>query len=213
MALVTIRSRTRASAAEGTKERFLELLGRLLPGVASWARGRLPRFARRRADTEDLVQDAMVGALVHADALQDAQEPAIRSYLRHSILNRIRDELRRSAIGEIDSVERDHRVDPGPGPDVLIQAREERLLFRMALDRLSPEDQALVVGRVELRLDCEVLAAALGAPSSDAVRVASRRAVLRLGREMGRLEVRRAEVVETEPAPLRTWNGQVSHPS
>jgi len=154
----------------------------------------------------------MVGALVHGEELQGAQEPVVRFYLRHSVLNRIRDEIRRSAIGETESAEGcGQRVDSGSSSDAQIQVREERLLFRRALNRLTPEDQAVIVGRVELRLGCAELAAALGAPSAEAVRVASHRALSRLGREVGLLEARRAKVAAS--ARLRARKGQVSPPS
>lgn len=172
----------------GPRRRFFDALTRLLPGLLAWTRGRLPRSARRRADTEDPVQDAMVGALVHGETLEAAPEDGVLFYLRRSVLNQIQDEVRRSDRGEVETITSDPRVDPRLPPDAQASARETRRHFQQALDRLGAEDQALVIGRVELHLSCEELARLLGAASPAAVRMASKRAVVRLGREMGRLE-------------------------
>ena len=50
--------------------------------------------------------------------------------------------------------------------------------------------KAVIIGRVELHLTCEELARVLGSGSPGAIRAASKRALLRLAREMDRLEGR-----------------------
>jgi len=67
----------------------------LMPRLQRWARGRLPRWARRRFDTDDLVQEAFVNLHRHLQFLEPRRRDAIASYLRQSIRNRIRDEMRR----------------------------------------------------------------------------------------------------------------------
>lgn len=178
------------SSVAGSPPRFLETLTRLLPRLLAWARGRLPPHARRQADTEDFVQDAAVGALRNYEQIESTGEPGLWVYLRNSVLNRIRDETRRSARGEVALTITDSRPDPAPTPDRNLEAREERRRFQAALDRLSAEDQALIIGRVELHLTCEELARVLGSGSPGAIRAASKRALLRLAREMDRLEGR-----------------------
>lgn len=130
-----------------------------------------------------------MGALRHEEQLEPAGERGLWAYLRKSVINRIRDELRRSRQGEVALAASDPRRDPEPSPEARLVALEERRRFQAALDRLSPEDQALVIGRVEMHLSCKELALWLGVPSPEAVRIAAKRAVLRLAREMGRLEV------------------------
>lgn len=129
-----------------------------------------------------------MGALRHEEQLEPAGERGLWAYLRKSVINRIRDELRRSRQGEVALAASDPRRDPEPSPEARLVALEERRRFQAALDRLNPEDQALVIGRVEMRVSCEELAVWLGLASSDAVRMAAKRAVLRLAREMDRLE-------------------------
>ncbi len=178
------------SSAAAFRPRFLETLMRLLPRLVAWARGRLPPHARQQADTEDLVQDAALGALCNQKQIESRGEPGLWVYLRNSVLNGIRDETRRSARGEVALTITDSRPDPAPTPDRRLEAREERRLFQAALDRLSGEDQALIIGRVELHLTCEELARVLGSGSPGAIRAASKRALLRLAQEMDRLKVR-----------------------
>jgi RNA polymerase sigma-70 factor (ECF subfamily) len=128
-------------------------LERALPSVLAWAHGRLPRGARRRLDTGDLVQEAAIGA------------------------------MRRLGAGELERQARDRRPSP---LDSVIES-EERRRFRDALARLGEDERMLVVGRVTLELSYEQLAAATGRPTADAARVATRRAVLRIARLVGRM--------------------------
>ena len=67
----------------------------LLP-LRRWASGRLPRWARDLSDTEDLVQDAVLGTLKHLREFQPSRDGALHAYLRMAVMNAIRDELRRA---------------------------------------------------------------------------------------------------------------------
>lgn len=160
------------------------LLAALLPGLLRWARRRLPPRARRRMDTGDLVQEALVGALVHLPDLGERDPERVRAYVQQAIRNRIRDELRRSLLGEVAALADDTAPDPQPGPlDEALAADNERR-FRAALASLSAQDQKLVTGRLDLALSYEQLAAALGLASPDAARVAARRALLKVARRL-----------------------------
>lgn len=176
------------AAGTSTAGAVERLFARLLPGLVAWAHGRLPRHARRRNDTWDLVQDACTGAITHLADL-DARDPAqVDFYLRQSIRNRILDEVRRSGRGEIASAEGIAVADPSPTPHDDAVESDERRRYRRALLRLDDDDQQLVVGRVELRLSYEALARATGRDSVETTRGATRRAMLRLARELGELE-------------------------
>jgi RNA polymerase sigma factor (sigma-70 family) len=156
----------------------------LVPGLLRWTRGRLPAYARRRMDTADLVQEALTGALVHLSDLDRRTPESIRAYVQESIRNRIRDEIRRSGLGEV-SNDTDHPTPAGDSSPLehAIDAENERR-FRAALAHLDPDDQALVVGRIDAHKSYEELAAATGKQSPDAARVGTRRAMLRLARWM-----------------------------
>lgn len=184
-----------AAPSPGAVER---LFARLLPGLVAWAHGRLPRHARRRSDTWDLVQDACTGAITHLGEL-DSRDPAqVDFYLRQTIRNRILDEVRRAGRGEVVSAEGLAVPDPRPSPHDEAVESDERRRYRLALLRLDDDDQQLVVGRVELRLSYEELARATGRDSIEATRCSARRAMLRLAHEVGALERRAAGKLPAE---------------
>jgi DNA-directed RNA polymerase specialized sigma24 family protein len=64
--------------------------------------------------------------------------------------------------------------------------REAVERYQAALSRLRPIDREVVIGRLEMDYTYAELAEALGKPSSEAARKASRRALLRLAEEMKR---------------------------
>src|SRR5258708_18415789 len=72
------------------------LLERYLPLLRSWAHGRLPAAARGMADTEDLVQVSLYRALNQLERFEHRHEGAFFAYLRQSVLNAVRQEIRRA---------------------------------------------------------------------------------------------------------------------
>ncbi|MFN7942803.1 MAG: sigma-70 family RNA polymerase sigma factor [Thermoanaerobaculia bacterium] len=174
-----------ARGGSSARRAIERLFATLLPPLARWAHARLPRHARRRCDTWDLVQDACSAAVTHLQDLESRPPAQVYLYLRQCIRNRVRDEIRRSRLGEIASSE--GLVAPDPRPSALEEAceSEDRLRFRRALVGLDAEDRELIVGRVELELSYEELALATGRVSPEAARAATRRAMLRLAREIG----------------------------
>jgi RNA polymerase sigma factor (sigma-70 family) len=165
-------------------DRLFELL---MPMLLRWTHRRLPPRARRRMDSADLIQEALVGVLEHLPDLDERSPERVQAYAQQAIRNRIRDEIRRADKVEVSGG--DGRAgtasrDASPLDDAM--ESEDQLRFRAALDRLDPGDRELIVGRVDRGLDYETLASRTGRPSAEAARVAVRRAVLRLAREMGR---------------------------
>src|SRR5215204_5927814 len=71
------------------------LLQRCLPGLRRWAHGRLPPAARASLDTQDLVQETVLHVLRRLDHFEPRHVGAMQAYLRQSVINRIRDEVRR----------------------------------------------------------------------------------------------------------------------
>ena len=72
------------------------LLERCLPPLKRWAHGRLPARARGGLDTGDLVQEAAMHVLARLDKFEPRHVGAMQAYLRMSVINRIRDEIRQS---------------------------------------------------------------------------------------------------------------------
>ena len=73
-----------ARVKNGEEDAVSQLLARSLPPLRRWARGRLPPWARGLAETQDLVQDAILKTLPrlatfevrHPGALPTPTEPS-----------------------------------------------------------------------------------------------------------------------------------------
>src|SRR5438552_3491086 len=128
------------------------LLGRYLPRLRRWAKGRLPRFARDVTDTDDLVQETLLRSF------KQTSEGALQAYLRQAVVNRIRDELRRRkrtpTSTELDS----QQPDEAPSPLEEAIGREAVERYDTALSKLRNEDREAIIGRVELGMSYQELA-------------------------------------------------------
>ena len=82
-------------AREGDRLAVEALLQRCLPGLRRWAHGRLPAAARGSLDTSDLVQETVLHVLRRLDHFEPRHVGAMQAYLRQSVINRIRDEVRK----------------------------------------------------------------------------------------------------------------------
>ena len=162
------------------------LVGRYLDPLRRWASGRLPGWARDLRDTDDIVQDTLMATLRHLDGFEVRKDGALHAYLRQSIGNRIRDEIRR--INRRPAVEEAHEAieDRSPSPLEAAIGSEALTNYERALTTLSTEERDAVIARVEFGLGYPEIAAALGKGSPDAARMMISRALLRLAREMGR---------------------------
>ena len=140
-------------------------------------------------DTDDLVQETMFRAVNRLDRFESRHEGALQAYLRQAIVNRIRDEIRRTkrspSATELDENESDH----GASPLEAAIGAEALDRYDAALARLRPEEREAIVARVEMDGTYLQVAQALGKPSADAARMAVSRALLRLAEEMSREQV------------------------
>jgi len=158
------------------------LFARLLPLLLRWTHRRLPARARRRMDSGDLVQEALIGAFQRLPDLESRAPESLLPYLHQAIRNRIRDEIRRAAKVESGGTADERAPDRSPSAlDHAIRAEHDER-FRCALARLDPAERELVSGRFERQLSYEELAAATGRPTAEAARAATRRATLKLAR-------------------------------
>ena len=130
----------------GDSEALDVLLRRYVPALRRWARGRLPRWARDMADTEDLVQDTVFRTLRNLKTFEHRHEGALQAYLRQAVMNRIRDECRRVGkrpnIGELDEDLPDQGVSPLEAA-VGVQAGP----LRDRAPALKPEEREAIVAR------------------------------------------------------------------
>jgi RNA polymerase sigma factor (sigma-70 family) len=162
------------------------LVARYLPALRRWASGRLPQWARDLRDTDDLVQDTLVAALRNLATFEVRQDGALHAYLRQSISNRIRDELRRVGRRPVIRPADDELEDRSMSPLEKVIGSQALQRYERALALLSPAEREALLARVELGLSYNDIAAALGKSSPDAARMTVSRAVLRMAREMDR---------------------------
>lgn len=160
------------------------LLQRCLPPLKRWAHGKLPAAARGAIDTGDLVQDAVLHALQRLDAFEPRHVGAMQAYLRQSVINRIRDEVRRVTRRPAADALPDEYPSDAPSPlEFAIQA-ESYERYRRALDELKPRDREMIVARVEVQWTLPEIAQRFGIRTVDAARMAVSRALRRLSTHM-----------------------------
>lgn len=159
---------------------------RCVTGLRRFAAGRLPPQCRGMNDTEDLVQDTVVGALRQLDRFEIRHEGALLAYLRQAVLNRIVDEVRKfNRRPHAVAIEGDHAADATSPLEAMI-GRENVERYEAALARLRPRDREAIVMRLEQQASYEAMAEHFAMPTPNAARVAVKRALLRLAHEMAR---------------------------
>lgn len=138
---------------------------------------------RSAADTNDVVQDAVLGTLARLDAFQPQGRRALASYLRTAVRNRIADEHRRAARWIASAVPLDALPDEALSPLQRVIGAEAERRYRGALARLSSRDQQLIVAHFELDYSHAQLGCMIGR-SPHAARMALTRAIARLAARM-----------------------------
>lgn len=184
----TVESSTRSlvlRAQGGERDAIERLYERYLPRLRRWARGRLPMRARGALDTEDLVQDVLMRTFHRLGELRPEGGGFFQAYTRQAVLFAIRDHLRRVKDLVPASAGLEAAADPGPSPLETLIGREALERYERGLAALSADERELVACRLELRLSWEEIAEETGRPSADAARMAGKRAIAKLAREMG----------------------------
>lgn len=173
-------------ARQGDRHALEQLFARHLKPLQRWASGRLPRWARDLADTDDLVQDTLLQTFKRIEHFEPRRVGALQAYLRQAILNRIRDELRRKGrqpeATDLDGIE----IDSAESPLEQAIGREAVQRYERALERLMPQEREAIIARVEMGYSYDELAEVLDKPTPDAARKVAQRALVRLVAEMKR---------------------------
>jgi RNA polymerase sigma factor (sigma-70 family) len=162
---------------QGDEEAVARLLERSLPPLRRWARGRLPSWARSLAETQDLVQDAVIRTLPRLKTFEARLPGSLQAYLRQAVANHIRDEIRKANARQAPVELRESQPDLAPSPLEQAIGREGFERYEAALERLRPADREAIIARLELQQSYEEVAIALGKPTTDAARMAVSRAV------------------------------------
>jgi RNA polymerase sigma-70 factor (ECF subfamily) len=170
----------------GDKDALERLLARHVGPLRRWVSGRLPRWARDLADTDDLVQDTLLRTFTKIEDFEVRGPGALQAYLRQAVLNRVRDELRRKGRAPVRVGGHEVELEAAGSPLEDAIGREAAERYEAALARLRPSEREAVIGRLEMDYTYAELAEALGKPTAEAARKAARRALLRLAKEMKR---------------------------
>jgi RNA polymerase sigma-70 factor (ECF subfamily) len=175
-------------AREGDDEALGRLCARYLPRLQRWAHGRLPSWARGALETQDLAQDTLMLAVRRLKYFEPRHEGAFQAYLRQTLLNRVRDEVRRGRRrGQADPLDSAEPTrDPSPLEEAIGQETLDR--YETALQRLRPQDREAIIARIEMGLEYTEVASALAKPSVAAAHMAVSRALVKLAKEMTRAQ-------------------------
>ena len=160
------------------------LVKRYLPILSRWAHGRLPGGARSLADTDDLVQVALMRGLRHMEHFEQRRTGAFLSYMRQIVRNQIRDEIRRSARTGQKVELSDDLPDEGASPLEEAIGKESLDRYEATLATLPRKQRESIVMRLEMGFTYREIAEALDIPSEEAARVSIRRALERLKRHL-----------------------------
>jgi len=167
--------------AKGGDRRAVEaLLQRSIPHLKRWAHGKLPAAARNNLDTGDLVQETVLHVLRKLDTFMPEHVRAMQAYLRKSVLNRIRDEVRKIGRHPASTELPDDMQSEEPSPEEYAVTGEAVSQYYDALGVLSPRDRQLVVARIEAQWTYDEIAKHFGMTTADAARMAVTRALARL---------------------------------
>ena len=172
--------RVRAGAPEARDR----LVRRYLPSLQRWARGRLPARARDLADTDDLVQVTLIRALDKVQGFEHRGEGSFLAYLRRTLQNQIRDQLRRAGRRPVSEEITESMSVMEPSPLEELIGRQTLEAYDAALERLPAAQQEAVMLRVEMGFTYPEIAQAIGAPSPNAARMTVARALARLAEAM-----------------------------
>jgi RNA polymerase sigma factor (sigma-70 family) len=167
-------------AQSGDRQAVEALLQRSIPQLQRWAHGKLPSSARNTLDTADLVQETVLHVLRRLDTFQPRHVGAMQAYLRQSVLNRIRDEVRRIGRHPVSCELPDDMASDEPSPWEQAVKAEAVSRYCETLARLSPRDRQLVVARIEAEWTHDEIARHFSLPTPDAARMAVSRALQRL---------------------------------
>jgi RNA polymerase sigma-70 factor (ECF subfamily) len=167
-------------AQDGDRGAVEALLERCIPSLKRWAHGRLPPAARDSLDTGDLVQETVLHVLRRLDHFQPRHVGAMQAYLRQSVINRIRDEVRRVNRQPQRAELPDEVMDSHVSALQAVITAESYERYRTALAGLTTRERELVVAHLESHWGPTEIATRFGMSSPDAARMAVKRALKRL---------------------------------
>ena len=184
-----------AEATSPESERLDRFVRHCRPHVIRLVRARISAPLRRRLESEDLVQDALLVVAERGQRFQHRGEHALIRWLSRIVHFRVlaavhhecaarRDLRREILVNHVD--EANGGVDRGPGPDVAAMCQEDLQLLGECLGQLpGDERRAIVLHSIE-GLSWAELSRAIGKKTAGAARMYHTRALRRLKRRVFR---------------------------
>ena len=185
--------RWNAGDAEGLKS----LLENHLPWIEKYVRKRLGARIRRKAETQDFVQDAMVQFLRYGPRIEVSSETHFRALIGRIVENVLADAndrinaLRRrisqerplpsDTVLQLNKTQVDDSQPPGE-----IQKKESEAWIQLGIELLSPEDREVLILRAYGNMTFQEIGKEIGIPENTA-RMRYQRALPRLAEKVGRL--------------------------
>jgi len=174
-------------AQDGDSSALEQLIARYRPRLVRWASGRLPRRARDITDTEDIVQEALIGTVRNLQGFDTRGEWALQAYLRRAVVNRVRGELRKIKIHPpSEELPPDVPADDSASPLQIALGKEGFERYDAALAAIGEVEREAVIARIELGCSYQEIAALVGKPTPDAARMMVARALTKLAGLMAR---------------------------
>ncbi len=163
-----------------------QVVQRFLPRLQRFTRGRLPAYARELCDTDDLVQNTLIKAMNKIDDFNSVNEGAFMLYLRQTVLNDIRMEIRRisrqSTRTRLESTT--ELTDPEASVLQQVIGDESLASYERGLQRLSEAARQAVILRVEFDYSYPEIALAMDMNSANAARMLVVRSLQQLTQHM-----------------------------
>src|SRR5262249_46883642 len=137
-------------ASSGSEVALRAICTRFGPQLTAWGRGRLPPYARDLLATEDIAQEVIARSLQRLRGVKRQERGSFLAYLKTAFMNRLRNEIRDAGRRPMREVVLESIPDPAPSPIEQFLGREAEERYNDALKLISPEEQELVIGRLEL---------------------------------------------------------------
>lgn len=179
---------------EGQQEALNDLVAREFTWVQARVRKRLGAGLRRKAETDDFVQEAMMHALRYGPRIVVSDRGHLRALLARIVENVLRDQndhfrAQRRAVDKERALRNDSilhldaPVDQVGRPSQVAMERERQAWVQLALELLDPEDREVILLRDYDELSFDEIGEKLGA-KGDAARMRYNRALPKLAKKV-----------------------------
>jgi len=136
------------------------------------------------ADTDDLVQVTLYRALNRVEAFEPRHDGAFLAYLRQSLINAVRQEVRRATRKPSVETQAEEAEDRSASVVEQVIGRETLERYEAALLELTEDQREAALLRLEFGFSFPEIADAMGKPSANAARMLVVRALVRLAELM-----------------------------